>query len=570
MFIKYNPNAFGQTIVANSNVTVQRGEILASYSDYEDPMPIDNESQNNIISIVAGAKTTATERFGLGSTPKQFVHVKIKIVDCNALPELYFTFQELMAFEAFYYEDPTGSDSLFLFNDISASDTENQPMCGMSITGLSPTTLNGGVGDILTITGHSFGTTPGTVQMKNCDDGGVEWISLDDYDIDWHDSYINVKVPSTGPLYGAINSDVWHIGSGKVKVITDNGDIDISDNSVQINYSWQNYSPSISPPVHKDQVILSGQDSVFYADPNEADVGYLFHPSVAFLNDTAAFNTFEAALNQWSCATDIRWELDNNSVNSTYIEDTISTVSFGTLDTNVIGETQTWIARCFSGLSEPNDVLNFVFDIDVRFSNDPAYNWFYDATGTLNLPPNRVDFFAIALHELGHGHLLMHVNQPEDLMYHGYSIENSEVHYYNRRILISDADIEGGTAIVNKSINTSFDYCNVNGSQPHKAFDLSDCTLITDLQERNAHLNINFTLYPNPFINSISILSDNVPNNTPLQIVMRDINGRTVFECLKTSDSPTRINTQKLDYGLYILSISYKNQISSYKVVKIK
>ena len=70
-------------------------------------------------------------------------------------------------------------------------------------------------------------------------------------------------------------------------------------------------------------------------------------------------------------------------------------------------------------------------------------------------------------------------------------------------------------------------------------------------------------------IPSISILTDNVPNNMPLKIVMRDINGRTVFEGLKTSDSPTRIDTRKLGYGLYILSISYKNQISSYKVVKI-
>lgn len=65
-------------------------------------------------------------------------------------------------------------------------------------------------------------------------------------------------------------------------------------------------------------------------------------------------------------------------------------------------------------------------------------------------------------------------------------------------------------------------------------------------------------------------MADKAPYNMPLKIVMRDINGRTVFEGLKTSDSPTRIDTRKLSYGLYILSISYKNQISSYKVVKIK
>ncbi|MCA1762876.1 MAG: hypothetical protein LC664_07785, partial [Flavobacteriales bacterium] len=228
---------------------------------------------------MASATESPANRFQIGPNAEQLLHVKIEIQDCSELPDLSFDLLGDMLNFSFYAETATGLN--FNFNNITASDTENGSMCGMSISNFSPQVVNGGVGDMVTINGINFGTTPGTVKMKNADDGGETWVDLDDYDILWSPSQIDVRVPSIIPLQATNENQLKVPGSGKIKIITADNDNDETNSELIINYSWRNYNAPTSNL--KGQAVLAGRDPVFDEDTQNQEPGYRFipHPNIA-------------------------------------------------------------------------------------------------------------------------------------------------------------------------------------------------------------------------------------------------------------------------------------------------
>lgn len=69
--IIYNTDAFDTNIVSNNGVTVQRGDITASYSDYFDPSPAD--ISGNVLAIGVGATIDAQNRHLITATPQQLI-----------------------------------------------------------------------------------------------------------------------------------------------------------------------------------------------------------------------------------------------------------------------------------------------------------------------------------------------------------------------------------------------------------------------------------------------------------------------------------------------------------------
>ena len=93
---------------------------------------------------------------------------------------------------------------------------------------------------------------------------------------------------------------------------------------------------------------------------------------------------------------------------------------------------------------------------------------------------------------------------------------------------------------------------------------------MTDIEENNNSLNA-FNLFPNPFINLITITC-NSSQKQLVRVSLIDISGREVFSENKLLESNTNTFTIKpetqLAKGLYILKIVSNSQSSSIKVIK--
>lgn len=447
--IEYNNDAFGSNVVANNKVTSQRGTITASMGDYYAPSPSDISA--NVLAVGVGAEFNAVNKFMIGSTPEQLLHVKIEILDCSSYPTLEFVDQSTMLMLSLYTNTASGTN-LLNFDNITANDTENSKLCAVNITNLNPTKVNAGTGDIITITGYQFGNNMGTIQMKNADDGGTSWVDLDSYDItQWTDTEIKVRIPSVLPINVTNPNQYKTPGTGKLNVIAQSGSM-AETPELEVYYSWRN---DVRFNFAKTKIYFAGRDSVYDENKIDQQLGYSFILNPNLTNNSQAMSCVRKAIDDWICATEIRWQIDDYTAVLTDSLDTISSIKFGpTGQSNVLGETNVWHLVCNDLTNNP---LPFNPDIDITISNAPNHTWFYDSTGMIDQDAGKYDFYSVILHELGHGHLLKHVNNPNDLMYWESDFHASmNIPWQNRKTFFSNSNLDGGMEIVNQSTTIDF------------------------------------------------------------------------------------------------------------------
>ena len=283
-----------------------------------------------------------------------------------------------------------------------------------SISNISPISLNGGVGDVLTITGSGFGILLPTskVQLYNADVGpGVIWEDVDTF-ITWNDSVIELEVPNKG-ANGAT------VGTGNVQVITQLGS-NISSQVLTINYSHSNVQ----------------SDETQHIDENGLG-GYTFTFNNAFETTTAGSElAFRRALETWRCETRINWDIDAiTTTTSTNANDNINVVTYVT---NISS-----LATSYSWYSDCGGNAWYVTEMDIEFLGSMPWH-----TDTTMPPTGQADLESVALHELGHAHQLGHVRDQNDPLYWSISFGSAN------RVLYQN-NIDGGIYVKDKSINTS-------------------------------------------------------------------------------------------------------------------
>lgn len=472
-----------------NNVSAMQGTALLPAFNYEQigvddiTVPGGEGIGISVIPIESGAGDVNLSE--IGPNAAQLARIKIKIQDCSALANLSFDSPEIFtSLFTLYTTFPTSSNTM-TFDEVDATDTENAAMCGMQITSFSPDFLNGGVGDILTINGSGFGTS-GTVQMKNASVNGGIWITLDSYDItQWSDNQIKIRIPSAGPITASAGDYTWTPGTGNIRVF--NG----SDNSmeetsqpVHIHYSRKNYQINNSNTVIKGEGHLIGIDDVEEPEGSESGFGYIIYPSVDIAANSSAMQCIRKALLKWTCLSNIRWLLSDAPVSVFNSMDAISTVRFGDINTpNIIAETDVFIHRC-SGSQGGATEIGVTVSYDMVFEFLPDGNpWFYDSMDELPQTAGAYDFYALALHELGHAHLLQHVIDEQDIM-HGlnsaFDLDNS-IPLENRRINFSQGNSDGGVEIVVEGEQLNLGFCFqidvLDNVQPnnHEPVDILNC-----------------------------------------------------------------------------------------------
>ncbi|KAB1062052.1 T9SS type A sorting domain-containing protein, partial [Salibacter halophilus] len=562
--IQYNTDAFGQNVVGNNKVTAQRGTVTASMGDYYAPSP--GDISTDVFAVGVGAELNTYNRYYLTSTPTQLLHVKMEISDCSELPDLQFTDQSTMLTLSMY-TNTAGGSNLLTFDNITATDTENRDLCTMNITGMAPLQVNGGTGDIVTIMGNFFGSTKGTIMMRNADDGGASWIPLDDYDItQWTDNEIKIRVPSTLPINATNPNQLKVPGSGKIKVITQSGSTQQTDTTLEVYYSWRN---DFRQNLSKSKIFLAGVDSVYDENSTNQQLGYSFIPNPNIANNSNALGCIRKAIDDWVCATEIRWQLDDSVAVISDTSDKNSTIRFGnTGASNILGQTHVWHRVC----NDPNNnTMAFNPDIDITLSNAPNQNWFYDSTGTQPQPAGTYDFYSVILHELGHGHLLKHVNQTDDLMYYHAKIDqNNPIPWNERMTYFSLANLDGGQAIVNQSQPVDFSNCTKH-DYPMTPLQKDNCSVSLYTDKLKEPRETDLTAYPNPF-ERFAKLEFELERQANVGLKLYSLDGRLVRSTPARQYTPGQhrmeINGNDLHSGLYIAILAIGSNEYPVKLIK--
>lgn len=256
-----------------------------------------------------------------------------------------------------------------------------------SISSFSPTFISAGTGDVLTIEGSGFGSTPGSVRFINSNTGTA--FSVDASDItSWSDNLITVVVPSTTASGGCA-------GTGPITVVDAGGNSTTSSSDLTVTFGYTNF-PFSGSKVGAKLANVNGMG------------GMTFTLSTTLCNSSQqdAANAIGRALREWRCESGVNWRLSTSttSVNSES-QDGISVITYDVgspLPGGVLGRATSYFNACFSGGSWHWRVAEV--DINMRQS---GVTWYFCDNPVV--PGGQFDFQSVVFHEFGHGHQLQHI-----------------------------------------------------------------------------------------------------------------------------------------------------------------
>tara|TARA_R110002049_G_scaffold70608_3_gene182352 strand:+ start:2937 stop:4808 length:1872 start_codon:yes stop_codon:yes gene_type:complete len=418
-----------------------------------------------------------------------------------------------------------------------------------SIT-FTPTTGSAGTKTVLTISGTGFGTTKGQVGFSNADDGGDTFaLALESQILTWSDTEITVEIPSeagTGPI-----------------LVQDNGAVNgTSSGDLTITYAESN---AIFDPDDETQSGGSNGTLGSYAYPtrhvnDNGSGGYTWEMQTQFFNNSefpGAKSAFENALDKWRCETKVNWTISNSATTVDVIaSDGVNVVKFDNsaipdddLEDGVLGQCFTRISGC-GFIGNPSSWKAHVIEMDISF--DDETDWYFGN----GLPAfSQYDFESVALHELGHGHQLSHVNDLvidgdnlDDIMH--YSLQNSE----QQRALSA-----GNKTATNNVQGRS------NSIVACSQTVMTDST-ICNLSVEEDELNNAIRIFPNPAKSRFFVKNESFINLQ--KAVIYDLSGRKISEYDLSNSSKTKtINVVGMAKGVYLVNIHSENAKISKKLI---
>ncbi|WP_047548809.1 T9SS type A sorting domain-containing protein [Psychroserpens sp. Hel_I_66] len=413
--------------------------------------------------------------------------------------------------------------------DIYNTNIANRNTTGsIEITSFAPTIVNGGVRDILVISGAGFGNTQGNVNFRDANSGGSQYYTALDSQIQsWSDSQIVLEVPSRA-------------GTGDIQVVTSTSTTVTSSNNLTVFYSQINPGNGIAD-FQSQHFDLNGSG------------GYTWQMHTEFDNNTAANASFVRAFDTWVCSTGINWEIGAVTTVDIIADDDINIIRFDNgseLPDGVLGRCTSRFGSC-NNPSSPGGIDIVVTELDIVFNDAftgdfSVLSWEF-GPGTAS--GFEVDFESVAVHELGHGHQLAHIINPGEVMH--FSIANGQ----NSRNLGS-SDIAGAADVMDRNLNTS-----VCGTDSMTA---SSCST---LGMDEAILAEHISIYPNP---AKHILNIDAASHLRLEsAIIFDVQGRKVMvrDLNKSDNTLHAIDVSQLQAGVYFIKIGMDSTSTTKKFI---
>lgn len=409
----------------------------------------------------------------------------------------------------------------------NATNLNRSPLGTEVISNFTPTVLNGGVRDVLTINGVNFGNTKGTVKFRDANfniSANQYYTAIDSQVLTWTNNQITVEVPSRA-------------GTGDFQVITSTGTVFTSNEDLTVFYSQTNISTSTN--------LLTTQ----HVDSNSSG-GYTWQMHTEFDANTAAKSAFLRAFESWVCTTGINWELGTVTSVDAIDDDDVNVIRFdnGTeLPQGILGLATTRFLGCNNPAS-PGGLDFFVEELDIVFNDvfiggQAAFSWQFGPGTAGNL---EIDFESVALHELGHAHLLAHIIDSDEVMH--YSLINGQT----RRNLGPSA-LDAANDVMDRNLNVSPCTQNIMTVSDCSSLTVNDWTQLDDL-----------LIYPNPATTNLTVSS---VSNTQLDTAsIYDVRGKLVLtKTLKTNSNSLEVSV--LQSGVYFITITSKNKATTRKFV---
>ncbi len=367
----------------------------------------------------------------------------------------------------------------------------------VTISSISPTTIIAGTFDTLTITGSGF-TPEWLVEFRNVNEYSEQYIAIPDnhYIIRpdaTNDTLYKVLVPCIELDKNTANAPQVVIIAGTGKIAIRKGTArkkssqTLTINSAQYTHAKSDTSSKIYP------VRLS-------RNTTNGDFMFWLHPTLR--NNNPAHQLITNAIEQWRCASGVNFTVacDSTSLVPIVIDDRVSTISvinntmplFYLLEENGLSAGTIRRKHLCNSTGEA-----IVREIDILFREHPIestgeLSWYYNGYTPGPISNSDFDFYTAALHELGHAHLLGHVNNENALMNTDQSHGTSGViHNFN-----PDTDLEAAANIMNTSTTNTSNVC-LNAMQAVSTTDcaLPDCAFI-DCGSPGYPLQGQFTLIP--------------------------------------------------------------------------
>ncbi|MDO7171010.1 T9SS type A sorting domain-containing protein [Mariniflexile sp. AS56] len=409
----------------------------------------------------------------------------------------------------------TGYVNVSSFEGMSKQSSVSKSVLAPGNITFTPTSGTGGTKTVLTINGTGFGGSKGKVLFSNADDGGATFIeALGTQVLTWTDTKITVEIPSRA-------------GTGKIRVVDSASgsapsasNLTVTATETNIEYDADDAAGPLPAYAYKLQ----------HVNENAAG-GYTWQMFTDFNANANAKAAFLRAFESWRCATGINWVIGATTTVDIDADDGVNVIRFDNgseLETDVLGQCISYFNGCSSG----STFSWFVAELDIVF--DDAANWNYSpAVNSTGI--TQYDFESVALHELGHGHQLSHVNDTNDVLH--YAISNSE-----EQRALGSRNINAANVIQARS--TSSMSCGQLSMTNHP------CYLSVEEEELNASI----SMYPNPTNGLFYIKNTSLVNLD--KIVVYDVSGRLISEQDATSGSRTKtINLRGVSKGLYFVKI---------------
>lgn len=545
----YNPVFFGPSIATNGNLSLEDAGISLS-NTYDLTQSNVTSSKVKIEMVPVGLLTTLTT---IDATEQLLAKGKITIQNILADPGITYDVAEMQAMSKFYEGGLSQVfDTVIVEGDWRPSDTEPY------IDSIVNKIVAGGIEDKIIIYGENFGSFvsgASTVKFTSGVRGPtpLEYVIPMPNTMNWSSNKIIVDVPSVARVdsSGSSFSRRVYAGSGPIIVCNSSNECSFptSLDIITVKYSAYNdrttssQNPSSFPiPISLRNANSMGGLNIRYGN------GFSTNPN--------AKASFERALNTWRCNTRVNFVFNDSLPNT---DGSTATISFGPMPAGVSATAKAiapdTIRQCSTSVAI---IKSFQRKFDIIFRN--TIDWYFgeDETGIM---PGMTDLQSTALHELGHAHLLNHVNQSDDIMF--WATAGSQI-----KRELKEYDIEGGNKIMMVS---SLVYSGSNCNAAMLPFDtiLVDCAGFNAVYEYYSFTDYAI-LYPNPVAQENGVIIESISDEGIDEIRAFDILGKQLFEYVNNENlNKIYLDLEGVPSGLILVTIRIKNKLLAHKLIKL-
>jgi hypothetical protein len=391
--------------------------------------------------------------------------------------------------------------------------------------------------------------------MPNADNGGRTYMRFDSRDyLYWSDTLIAVVVPSIADTANNNNTGFGGAGTGTLKVKVNSGDTTSSSNPLTVFYAASN---SI------DSMALGRKKYVNNLFDYLGTGGYRFSIDTSISNHDSLKSCVVKAIHDWVCLTTINFEVGSDTISTTNkaTKDNINMIQVGRADdSTVIARTSQWITgKC--------NVIDKVSVSEIDLLVNPIFlNDLFGDTANVPLPPTKIDFYAVMIHELGHAHSLDHVIDKNAVMHWDVTRGPQTVAQRRMRLYNDASCADGGSFIVDETQNPYFS--TLCGWSEMLLNNTGNCSLFNSIRKPFAVNDIKF--YPNPITESL-VIEYAIDKPATIEVQVYNILGEIVYSSHGQSQAGMNkevLSSEQWTNGFYIVNVKINNQNNIAKIIK--